>query len=288
MEDRKMKKILVTGASGYIGSHVVNHLCENYSSDYMVYAHGLNSDNIDCRATIVEGDVAELSECDDLYDKMGKPDVCIYLAWQDGFNHNAESHMKNLYAHYLFLTRLIDGGTSQLVVAGSFREYGSCAGKVKEDLDVEAENFYVLSKKTLKRALEIYIRDKDVCLQWIRPFTVYGDEALNHSIMSKIVTWEAEGRETFPFTMGEEQYDYIEVNELAEQIIAIASQKEIDGVINCCSGKPTKLKDKIEAFLAENHMKIRPEYGAFPTRDYDSSVIYGDRTKLDKILKEQK
>lgn len=279
-----MKKIAVVGASGYIGSHVVSHLCESYSEDFEVIAAGLETDNIDKRAKAIACDILEIAGNEELYVKMGEPDVCIYLAWQDGFDHNAESHMKNLYSHYLFLRNLIDHGVKHLVVAGSFREYGKCSGIAREDLEVPADNLYVLAKQSLHRALDIYIKDKDVCLQWIRPFTVYGDEALNNSLMSKILRWEAEGKKSFPFTMGEEEYDYIEVNDLAEQIIAIASQTEIDGVINCCSGKPTRLKDRIESFIAENNLKIRPEYGAFPTRDYDSSVIYGDTTKINRIM----
>lgn len=283
-----MKNILITGANGYIGSHVVKKLCSEYAQEFRVTTMDLADQNIDPRASRVLCDIMQEAEAEDLYRRAGEPDICIYLAWQDGFVHNADSHMKNLYQHYRFLVNLIDHGVKQLIIAGSFREYGSCAGQVKEDLEVPADNLYVLTKKTLRRAIEIYIQDKDVCLQWIRPFTVYGDEALNNSIMSKILRWEAEGKETFPFTMGLEEYDYIEVNELTEQIIAIATQTEVDGAINCCSGKPTRLKDKIEQFIAENHLKIRPEYGAFPARDYDSSVIYGDTTKIDRIMELRK
>lgn len=279
------KKILITGASGYIGSHVVSHLCERYQDKFEVIAAGLDDSNIDKRAKIVPCNILDVAEKDNLYEMLGKPEICIYLAWQDGFDHNAESHMKYLYFHYAFLKNLVDHGLKQMVVAGSFREYGKCAGRADASIPVEADNFYVLAKKTLHRALEIYLSEKDVCLQWIRPFTVYGDEELNNSIMSKIMKWEKEGKESFPFTMGDEEYDYIEVNELAEQIIAIASQREVDGIIDCCSGKPTKLKDKIESFLKENNLKIRPEYGAFKTRGYDSSVIYGNRDKIDKIMK---
>lgn len=278
------KNILITGANGYIGSHVVKKLCEEYADKFRVTTMDLAGQYIDERADIILCDILQEAENENLYQRAGKPDICIYLAWQDGFTHNADSHMKNLYLHYRFLVNLIDHGVKQLIIAGSFREYGSCAGQVGEDLDVPADNLYVLTKKALHRAIDIYIQGKDVCLQWIRPFTVYGDEALNNSIMSKILRWEAEGKETFPFTNGLEEYDYIEVNELAEQIIAIASQTEVTGIINCCSGRPTRLKDKIEGFIAENHLKIRPEYGAFPAREYDSSVIYGDTTKIDKIM----
>ena len=157
-------------------------------------------------------------------------------------------------------------------------------GMVSQNVFAEPENLYALSKRTLKRALEIYFKDKDICLQWIRPFTVYGDDEKNNSIMSKIIKWEQENKKTFQFTNGDEQYDYIEIDQLAQQIVAIAAQTEIDGVIDCCSGYPTRIGNKIEEFLKTNGYKIRPLYGAFPKRDYDSPVIYGDNTKIKKIM----
>jgi len=133
-------------------------------------------------------------------------------------------------------------------------------------------------------AMNIYLKDKDVCFQWLRPFTVYGDEHLNNSILSKILSWEKEEKETFPFTDGNEEYDYIHVQELAYQIIAVISQREVTGIIDCCSGYPSKLKDKVEEFIKQNDLRIRPEYGAYKTREYDSRIIYGDNAKIKQIL----
>lgn len=279
------KKILITGANGYIGSHLVNALCERHSDEYEITATDICDSNIDKRANIVVCDLLKEAYSSDLYVKMGRPDICVYLAWQDGFDHNAESHMENLYLHFRFIKNLIDAGTTHFVVAGSFREYGTFAGKADENLDMPACNYYVLAKKTLHNAIDIYIKDKNVCLQWIRPFTVYGDDELNNSIMSKILIWDKEGKQSFPFTEGNEEYDYIEVNELAEQIIAIASQTQVQGTINCCSGKPTRLKDKINEFIESNHLRIKPDFGKYKARSYDSGVIYGDRKKLDIVLK---
>lgn len=281
-----MKKVLITGGNGYIGSHLVKVLCDDYCDAYEVTATDLNDNYIDNRAKHVICDIMKDAYSGNLYDKMNNPDICIYLAWQDGFNHNADSHMENLHLHFQFIKNLVDSGVKHLVVAGSFREYGRFAGMASEDIDEPAENFYVLAKKTLRRAIEIYIQDKDVCFQWIRPFTVYGDDQLNNSIMSKILMWEKEGKESFPFTEGNEEYDYIEVDELAHQIVAIASQTDIQGAINCCSGKPTKLKDKILEFIENNDLKIKPDFGKFKSRSYDSAVIYGNREKLNKILGE--
>ena len=57
---------------------------------------------------------------------------------------------------------------------------------------------------------------------------------------------EEEGKKTFPFTTGKNQYDFITVNELAHQLSAAVMQKEITGIINCCTGKPMSLAERKE------------------------------------------
>ena len=98
---------------------------------------------------------------------------------------------------------------------------------------------------------------------------------------------EKDEKDSFPFTDGKNKFDYIHINDLAKQIRAVVEQKDISGIINCCSGKPVSIKDKVEEFLNENNLKIRPDFGKFPSRPYDSPCVYGDNSKIMKILKKE-
>ena len=278
-----MKKVLITGANGYIGSHLISEISK-YQDYFFVVAADLESDNLPKYIKFMQVDLTKDYNKSALYELAGNPDILIHLAWRNGFDHNASSHMDDLSAHFSFIKNLSDRGTSQFIVAGSFREYGSVNGLVDQNRNVIAENLYTLSKSTLRRALEIYFNNTSKHLQWIRPFTVYGDDTKNNSILSKIIQWEAEGKRTFPFTDGNEMYDYIHVLTLAKQIVAIASQTDVTGIIDCCSGVPTRLGDMVDNFIRVNHFKIRPDYGAYQRRDYDSPVIYGDNRKIKQIM----
>lgn len=277
-----MKRILVTGANGYIGSHVANYLAQ--IPNIILTATDFKNSRLNKNVMFVSEDILRNADKEELYERLKKPEICIHLAWQDGFVHNADSHIDKLPAHFHFLKNLVEHGCTQLLVAGSLREYGSVHGKISEDAPVKADNYYAWSKISLKNLLDIYLKDKPVCLQWLRFFTPYGNDELNNSIFSKIIAWEKEGRKTFPFTEGKEQYDYIHIDDLTHQIAAVAAQTEISGVINCCSGRPETLKSKVEELIKSRNFKIRPEYGAFPSRSYDSDIIYGDNTKISKIM----
>lgn len=84
------------------------------------------------------------------------------------------------------------------------------------------------------------------------------------------------------------KYDFITVDELADQIAHAVAQDEVCGIINCCSGKPVTLAERVELFIKEHNLDIKLDYGVFPDRPYDSPVIYGDTSKIQQIMNHSK
>lgn len=100
----------------------------------------------------------------------------------------------------------------------------------------------------------------------------------------EITAAEKEGKTEFPFTMGQNQFDFIDYEDFCKQVAAAVGQDEINGIINICSGKPEKLADRVERFIKENGYGIKLKYGAFPDRPYDSKAVWGDNNKIRKIM----
>ena len=129
-------------------------------------------------------------------------------------------------------------------------------------------------------------KDKDVSIKWLRAYYITGDDKNNHSVFTKLLEAAKEGKKEFPFTKGTNQFDFIDIDDLAKMITFASIQNKIDGIINVCSGEPTSMKDKVEDFIKQHNLDIKLNYGAFPSRKYDSPVIYGDNSKILKILEE--
>ncbi len=274
-----MRKILVTGANGYIGRYIVKKLLD---SGYDVDACDIRFDEVDERANKIYTPI--FTGDDDIYNKLGRPDICIHLAWKNGFVHNAETHIEDLYSHYTFLKNMIDGGLKHLSVMGTMHEVGYWEGAIDENTPTNPSSLYGIAKNSLRQSIELYAKQNEIVLQWLRAYYIIGDDLKSNSIFSKIVKMEMQGSAKFPFTTGKCKYDFITIEELAEQIVAASIQNHINGIINCCSGKPVALSEKVEDFIKRNNYGIKLEYGAFPDREYDSPSIWGDNSKIQKIL----
>ncbi len=271
-------RMLVTGANGYIGSKVVTELL-NLGNE--VIAVDFKSDHIDSRAEIF---ITNIFEDKDYYEMFGEPDVCLHMAWRDGFVHNSSNHIIDLSNHFIFLKKLIDSGIKQIAVMGTMHEAGYFEGKMGELSSTNPLSLYGIAKDCLRRSLEVYCHDKQVIFQWLRAFYIYGDDDFGNSIFCKIRQAVKDGKKTFPFTTGKNKFDFIHINDLVKEIALSASQTDVTGEINVCSGKPVSLAEQIEWYIAYNELPIELDYGKFPDRPYDSPCIYGDDTKIKKIM----
>lgn len=278
-----MKTILVTGAAGYIGRHVVKNALDR---GYRVIASDFSFKGLDDRVEFC--DVPIFSGDRDIYRQMGSPDVCIHLAWKDGFRHNSSAHMRDLSSHVVFLNHLVEGGLKALSVMGTMHEVGYWEGPINESTPCKPQSQYGIAKNALRQSLMLSMADSPCKLHWLRAYYITGDEAHGSSIFAKLAQAEEEGKKTFPFTSGKNLYDFIDVEELANMIVAASVQTEINGIINVCTGKPQSLADRVEGFLKEKHYKIKLDYGAFPDRPYDSPGVWGDTTKINQILEKER
>lgn len=271
-------KILVTGANGYIGQGVVKQLL---TDGIEVIATDYKLDKTDRNAQQIEADIFEITEP---FEYFGKPDVLLHLAWKDGFKHDSAKHIEDLPLHYSFLKRMIEKGLKRVCVMGSMHEVGFYEGSIDEDTPTNPLSLYGIGKDALRNIVKLLCAENNTCFQWIRGFYIVGNVSQGCSIFSKIAMAAAEGKKQFPFTKGENQFDFISYEKFCEQVAAVVEQEDVNGIINCCAGQPMRLSERVESFILENGYDIELEYGTFPDRSYDSKAIWGNDKKIQMIL----
>ena len=220
-------KILVTGANGYLGTGVVKQLCDDGVN--VIAACHSNSNIVDKRADIKQCDIFDI---ENPYEFFDMPDVLLHMAWRNGFIHNAPSHIEDLPKHYKFIKKILDGGCKHVAVIGTMHEVGFFEGSIKEDTPTHPESLYGIAKDALRNATKLLCKNSDATFQWLRGYYIVGNSEHGCSIFSKITAAEKKGQQLFPFTMGINQWDFIDYEEFCKMVALAVEQNEINGVIN--------------------------------------------------------
>lgn len=271
-------KILVTGANGYLGQGIVKHILD---LGHQVIAADFSLHHVDERA---QKKVCDLFSVEDSYQFFEQPDILLHLAWRDGFVHYSDAHIKDLPKHYGFIKLFAESNVKKIAVMGSMHEIGFYEGSINEDTPCNPTTPYGISKNALRELTAMFCKQKNKKYQWLRGYYIVGNSEFGSSVFSKITAAEKEGKTEFPFTMGLNQFDFINYEDFCEQVARAVTQDQVLGIINICSGRPEKLADRVERFIKENGYKIKLKYGAFPDRPYDSKAVWGDSSKIERIM----
>ena len=231
-------------------------------------------------------DLENMAPSKNYYTEFGKPDLLIHLAWQGLPNYDSPSHFeKYLMPQYHFLKNLIVNGLPKMVVTGTCLEYGMREGRLSEDMIADPQIPYALAKDTLRKFLININQDVKMDLLWLRLFYMYGEGQNPKSLLAQLQSSINSGEQNFRMSPGDQMRDYLPVEKVAAIIKAIALQDRVTGIINCCSGKPTRVKDLVEEYLKETHQHINLILGHYPYPSYEPKAFWGDDSRLNSILK---
>jgi len=191
---------------------------------------------------------------------------------------------KNVPVHYNFIKNMVQHGLKRVVITGTCLEYGMQYGQLTEDLETKPITPYGLGKDTLRKYLKQLFSIYPVTFQWIRLFYMYGDGQSEESLLSQLNKAVQKGEKKFNMSGGEQLRDYLPVEKVAEHIATIASQKRVQGIINCCSGKPISIRKFVEEYLKRKKYAIELNLGHYAYPDYEPLAFWGDNRKLQLIL----
>ncbi len=286
-----MAKVLVTGATGFIGGHVVNELLR---LKHEVIASSSNQKKAEKKewfssVTYIPFQIADVEANLNLFNFFGEPDVLIHLAWEGLPNYKSDFHiLANLPRHQNFLKNLVLNGLKSLCVTGTCFEYGMREGQLSEDMEAIPANSYAAAKNMLRKFLETLCFENSAKFNWLRLFYMYGEGQNEKSLISQLDKAIQENNPIFNMSGGQQIRDYLPIVKVAEYIVITAIDGGSAGIVNCCSGKPVKVVDFVKEYIGNVGRAIFLNLGHYPYPDYEPMVFWGDNTKLLNIIRNSK
>lgn len=272
-------KVAVTGASGFIGRHVLSALLEHEVKIVSVTRDAARLAELGEAVRIVEMDIAHATA--DCFEQLDRPDVLIHLAWDGLPNYKSLHHFETeLPRQYHFLNSMINAGLPSLLVTGTCFEYGMQSGALSTVMPTNPTNPYGYAKDALRQQLEFLRSAKPFNLTWGRLFYMYGEGQPATSLYSKLREAVLRGDKIFNMSGGEQLRDYLPVGEIARQIVQLALAQNDMGSVNICSGAPISVRRLVEQWLYENNWEIELNLGCYPYPDYEPLAFWGDPLPL--------
>jgi nucleoside-diphosphate-sugar epimerase len=279
-------KVLVTGATGFVGRHVIRSLSRTGCD---VVATAIESELPQelgaLPVTYVPCDLS--SQTDNYFDHFGRPDAMIHLAWQGLPNYKDLFHLEeNLPNNYFFIKNMIEHGLKDLTAIGTCLEYGMKNGELSEDIPADPQVPYAISKDMLRRSIEQLRSVYTFTFKWVRIFYLHGDGQNRSSLIEQLKAALDRGDKSFKMSRGEQLRDYLPVEVAASHIVSIAMQRRVNGIINCCSGTPISIRRLVEEYLERDGRQIQLDLGYYQYPDYEPMAFWGDSTRLSQILRQ--
>lgn len=269
-------KILLTGATGYIGTHLVAKLCEK-NEVYIVVRANSDTENITRKVAgiIVYGQ-------DNIYERLGeiKPDILIHLAGVFYGEHQADNIQNLLESNIVFATVVIDAavcaGCKKIINTGSYWQYYG-----KEDYN--PVNLYAATKQAVEDILQYYIKAKKCKAISLQIFDSYGPNDSRNKILN-IIARMKDGEE-IDMSSGEQKMYYCYIDDLTDGYIrAIDVLDDLqEGEHKCYvlrEKEPVRLRDIIELYLKIHQKKLEINWGKREGRDREIM----DPTGMGKVL----
>lgn len=283
-----MKRALVTGGAGFIGSNLVSELVkrdydvtivDNLSTGDKKNLKGLNK-NI----KFYQASCDEITNLD-----LEKPDVIYHIGIPSSspMYRNTPLLTGNAINEFVKIMELSKTYNSKVIYASSSSMYGRCEPPHTENMEIEPFDYYTEARLTMERIAKVYHELHDVKSIGLRLFSIYGPNEKSKGKYANIVTqflWKMmKDKSPVIYGDGKQTRDFTHVSDVVKAFIK-AGETNLDyEIINVGTGTETSFKKVVNILNQKLGKSLNPEYVENPIENYVERTL-ADISKAETLL----
>lgn len=261
-----MKRVLVTGASGFIGRHALQPLRDR---GFEVHA-----------VTRAEADLLDERAARALIRQV-RPSHLLHFAWyaEHGRFWTSAENLRWVAASLGLAEEFAEQGGKRMVVAGTCAEYDWTSGVcIEGTTPLAPSTLYGASKQGLATILGAWCAQRGIELAWGRVFFLFGEDEAPQRLVASVIRSLLAG-EPAACTGGEQLRDFLYVRDCAEAFAALVDS-EVQGAVNVASGSPLRVRELVEKVAGTIGRPDLVRLGALPDRPGDPPSVTADVRRL--------
>ena len=273
MADISGLKVVITGGAGFVGSNLVERLCD---SNTVYVVDNMNTGSILNLKESMKRSGVKLFRKDakDVHRLGLRPDVIFHL----GMYSSSPMYKKDprlvgeVVSGAVSVMELAKASEAKVVIASTSSLYNGIKPPHKEEMQPPVTDYYTEARYAVERVAELYSRLHGVDANAMRFFSVYGyhEEAKKEyaNLVSQFVWKMREGERPVIFGDGEQRRDFVFVTDVVEALIRAYEKSSGFGVFNVGTGKNYSLNETVKLINDELGSMIKPRYVKMPVKNY--------------------
>jgi GDP-4-dehydro-6-deoxy-D-mannose reductase len=285
-------RALITGATGFVGRHLIDHLKSNYGDHAVILGTTSNKEKI--REGVVFSDLTDEHSILDLIDDF-KPDQIYHLAAVSNVKESWENKAQVFHVNVLLAINLLEAARKSLVkdtvkilTVGSSEEYGSFSDRpIDESARLKPSSPYGISKASLSMLAALYFRAYGLNVVHVRAFNHAGPGQGRGFVIPDFAYQIARiesGVQEPVIRVGnlEARRDFTDVRDIVRAYCCLLNMKNtaFGEVYNVCSGTATSIRSILDQLIELSNSKIEVFEDPVLFRPIDEPIRVGDNRKI--------
>ena len=272
-----MRRVLVTGASGFLGRHCLTPLV---GRGYEVHATARRMIDGPGEVKWHQVDLHDTAQVLAMIERV-RPTHLLHCAWymEPRVFPTSPENLRWVSTSLTLTEAFADAGGQRMVGLGTGFEYDWRYGYCSEAITpLMPTNLYGTAKLALGRLLEAYASGKGLSLAWARTFFLYGPHEHPDRLVGSVIRKLLLGKRA-ETSHGRQVRDYLHVADAGDALAALLDGTTV-GSVNVASGRPQSLREIVEEVGRQLNREELLAIGALPERPGDAPLVVADITKL--------